>query len=48
MREAIARDPRLVVDNGYPYTGEPIQNAAFANVWPTNDYYLRNAHRISD
>ena len=48
VREAIARDARLVVDNGDPDAGEPIQHAAFANVWPANDDYLRNAHRISD
>jgi len=48
VREAIARDTRLVIDNGDADAGEPIQHAALANVWPANDYYLRNAHRNSD
>jgi len=48
VREAIAGDAWLVVDDGDPDAGEPVQHAAFANVWPTNDYYLRHAHRISD
>ena len=44
VRDAIARDARLVVDDGDPHAGEPIQHAALADVWPADDDYLRNAH----
>ena len=44
VRDAIARDAGLVVDDGDPHAGEPIQHAAFADVGPADDDDLRNAH----
>src|SRR6185436_8911441 len=43
--DAVARDARLVVDNGDPHAGEPIEQAAFAYVGSADNDYLRNAHR---
>ena len=48
VRDAVARDARLVVDDGNPHAGEPIQHAALADVGPADDDDLRNAHRRLD
>ena len=44
VRDAVARDARLVVDDGNAHAGEPVKHAAFADVGPADDDDLRNAH----
>ena len=44
MGQAIARDTGLVVDDGDAHAGEPVEHAAFADVGPADDDYLRYAH----
>ena len=44
VRDAVARDARLVVDDGNAHAGEPVQHAALADVGPADDDDLRNAH----
>ena len=44
MCHAIAGDAGLVIDNGNPDAGKPIEQAALADVRPANDDNLRYAH----
>ena len=44
VREAVAGDAGLVVDDGDADAGEPIEHAALADVGPADDDDLGNAH----